>query len=57
MRYLESVANAAGTPNPIGSAVKNAFAAAAAAGKAEDFVPMLSDFVAGQSGVSLAKKG
>jgi 3-hydroxyisobutyrate dehydrogenase-like beta-hydroxyacid dehydrogenase len=57
VRYLESVANAAGAPNPIGSAVKNAFATAAAAGKSEDFVPMLSDFVAAQNGVSLTKKG
>jgi len=55
VRYLESVANAAGTPNPMGNAVKNVFATAAAAGKGEDFVPMLSDFVAAQNGISLAK--
>lgn len=57
VRYLESVANAAGVPNPIGNAVKNSFAAAVAAGKGEDYVPMLSDFVASRSGVSLEKKG
>jgi len=56
VRYLESVANASGMPNPIGGAVKNVFAAAAASGKGEDFVPMLSDFVAAQNGTSLAKK-
>ncbi|MEN5081886.1 NAD(P)-dependent oxidoreductase [Bosea sp. TWI1241] len=58
VRYLESVANAAGVPNPVGGTVKNVFATAVAAGKGEEFVPMLSDFVAAQSGVSLAgKKG
>lgn len=55
VRYLESVANAAGMPNPVGNAVKNVFAAAVASGKGEDYVPMLSDFVAAQNGVSLAK--
>ncbi len=53
VRYLESVANAAGIPNPVGSAVKNVYAAAVAGGKGEDYVPMLSDWVAGQSQVSL----
>lgn len=54
VRYLESVANAAGIPNPIGGAVKNVYAAAVAGGRGEDYVPMLSDFVAGQSQVSLS---
>lgn len=54
VRYLESLANAAGIPNPVGGAVKNVYAAAVAAGKGEDYVPMLSDFVAGQSRLSLA---
>ncbi|PZR85169.1 MAG: NAD(P)-dependent oxidoreductase [Stutzerimonas stutzeri] len=53
VRYLESLANAAGVPNPVGGAVKNVYAAAVASGKGEDYVPMLSDFVAGQSKVSL----
>lgn len=57
VRYLESVANAAGVPNPIGNAVKNSFASAVAAGKGEDYVPMLSDFIAERSGVSLGKTG
>ena len=57
VRYLESVANAAGVPNPIGNAVKNSFASAVAAGKGEDYVPMISDFIAERSGVSLGKKG
>jgi 3-hydroxyisobutyrate dehydrogenase-like beta-hydroxyacid dehydrogenase len=57
VRYLESVANAAGVPNPIGNAVKNSFARAVAAGKSEDYVPMLSDFIAAENGLSLARKG
>ena len=52
-RYLAAMANAAGVANPVGSAVKNAYAAALAAGKGEEFVPMLSDFVAAGSGVKL----
>lgn len=51
MRYLAAMADAATMPNPLGSAVKNAYAAAVAAGKGEDFVPMLSDFVADAAGV------
>lgn len=57
VRYLESVANAAGVPNPVGNAVKNVFASAVAAGKGEDYVPMLSDWIASQNGISLAGKG
>ena len=53
VRYLESLANAAGVPNPVGGAVKNVYAAAVASGKGEDYVPMLSDFVAAQSKVTL----
>lgn len=57
VRYLESVANAAGVPNPVGNAVKNSFATAVAAGRGDDYVPMLSDWVASQNGISLAGKG
>ena len=53
-RYLASLADAEGVANPIGAAVKNSYAAALAAGKGEDFVPMLSDFVAAANGVKLA---
>lgn len=55
VRYLEGVANAAGIPNPVGNAVKNSYASAVAAGKGDDYVPMISDWIAGQSGVSLVK--
>jgi 3-hydroxyisobutyrate dehydrogenase-like beta-hydroxyacid dehydrogenase len=44
-RYIEAMANDAGVANTIGAAVKNSFAAAVNAGMAEDYVPMLSDFV------------
>ncbi|WP_377841202.1 NAD(P)-dependent oxidoreductase [Bosea sp. UC22_33] len=57
VRYLESVANEAGVANPIGNAVKNSYAAAVASGKGEDYVPMLSDWIAGLNGTSLAGKG
>jgi 3-hydroxyisobutyrate dehydrogenase-like beta-hydroxyacid dehydrogenase len=53
-RYLAALADAAGVANPVGSAVKNTYAAALAAGKGEEFVPMLSDFVAAGSGTKLA---
>ena len=53
-RYLAALADAEGVANPVGSAVKNAYAAALAAGKGAEFVPMLSDFVAAGAGVKLA---
>lgn len=53
-RYLAALADAAGIANPIGAAVKNAYAAALAAGKGDDYVPMLSDFVAKANGVKLS---
>lgn len=54
LRYLGQMADAAGAVNPLGAAVKNEFAAFAAAGGAEKYVPMLSDFVAAQNGTKLA---
>lgn len=44
-RYIEAMANDAGVANTVGAAVKNSFAAAVHAGKGDEFVPMLSDFV------------
>ena len=55
MRYLESMADAAGVANPMGNAVKNAFGLAVAAGKGQDFVPMLAENVAGANGVKLTR--
>lgn len=56
LTYLSGFANASQTPNPLGSAVRNSFALAAGAGRGGDFVPMLSDAVAGMSGVRLDEK-
>jgi 3-hydroxyisobutyrate dehydrogenase-like beta-hydroxyacid dehydrogenase len=55
MKYLAAMAQNAGVANPVGGAVKNYYAMAEAAGLAEDFVPMLSDFVAGLNGIALAQ--
>jgi 3-hydroxyisobutyrate dehydrogenase-like beta-hydroxyacid dehydrogenase len=57
LTYLSGYANASGTANPLGAAVRNSFALAAGAGRADDFVPMLSDVIAGLNGVKLAEKG
>ena len=56
VRYLENMAQAVPMANPVGNAVKNVYAAAVAAGKGSDYVPMISDFVAGQNGVTLKGK-
>ena len=44
--YLASFAQALGVANPVGASVRNSFAQAVASGGGEDFVPMLSDYVA-----------
>jgi len=56
LRYLEAMADAAGIPNPMGNAAKNAFAIAHAAGADEDYVPMLATHVGRAAGVDLAPK-
>lgn len=56
MTYLADFAGAAQVANPMGAAVRNAFAAAVGAGRGEDYVPMLSDFIAEANGVSLVPK-
>ncbi|MBB5752501.1 hypothetical protein GGQ63_001555 [Prosthecomicrobium pneumaticum] len=53
LRYLGAMADAAGIANPLGAASKNSFAAFAAAGGAEKFVPMLADFIAAANGTKL----
>jgi hypothetical protein len=53
-RYIASMAMAAGMANPMGAAVRSAFAQAEAAGKGGDYVPSLSDHVAGLNGLDLA---
>ncbi len=54
-RYLEAMADAAGLANPLGNAVKNAFALAVAAGGdgAQDYVPHLVEFIGRANGVDL----
>jgi 3-hydroxyisobutyrate dehydrogenase-like beta-hydroxyacid dehydrogenase len=56
VRYLEGMANGANMANPVGNAVKNSFAMACAAGRGEDYVPMISDFIAGMNNTSLGPK-
>ncbi|MCA1442972.1 NAD(P)-dependent oxidoreductase [Ensifer sp. IC4062] len=51
MSYLAAFANASGAGNPIGAAVRNSFAQAVGAGRGEDYVPMLSDFIAEANGI------
>ncbi len=53
LSYLSAFANAAGAANPLGAAVRNAFALAVTTGHGEDYVPMLSDVTAELNGVSL----
>lgn len=55
LRYLESMADAAGLVNMMGNATKNSFAVAAAHGS-EDFVPMLTDHIARLNNVDLKTK-
>jgi 3-hydroxyisobutyrate dehydrogenase-like beta-hydroxyacid dehydrogenase len=45
LRYLESMADAAGLVNSVGNVVKNSFATAVAAGGAADHVPMLPAYI------------
>jgi 3-hydroxyisobutyrate dehydrogenase-like beta-hydroxyacid dehydrogenase len=51
MSYLAGYAIAAGAANPVGAAVRNSFAQAVGAGRGEDYVPMLSDFIAEANGL------
>ena len=56
MNYLAAMAQAAGIANPVGSAIRNYYAAAVVTGRGDDYVPMLSDFVAAQNGATLVDK-
>jgi 3-hydroxyisobutyrate dehydrogenase-like beta-hydroxyacid dehydrogenase len=51
LRYLASMANAAGVGGAMVDAAKNTFALANGAGGAEDFVPMVASYVAHASGI------
>jgi 3-hydroxyisobutyrate dehydrogenase-like beta-hydroxyacid dehydrogenase len=54
LRYVEAMADAARLVNPVGNAVKNSFAVAAAQGRGQDYVPMVSDAIAELNGVRIA---
>ncbi|MGJ4856265.1 NAD(P)-dependent oxidoreductase [Labrys sp. La1] len=53
LSYLEAMASAAGLVNPIGNAVKNSFGVAMAAGGAQRYVPMLTDYIGSLNGTDL----
>jgi 3-hydroxyisobutyrate dehydrogenase-like beta-hydroxyacid dehydrogenase len=55
VRYLAAMAAETGVANLVGGAVKNYFTMAEAMGKGDDYVPMLSDFVASLNGLDLAE--
>jgi 3-hydroxyisobutyrate dehydrogenase-like beta-hydroxyacid dehydrogenase len=56
LTYLESMADAAAIMNPVGNAVKNAFAGAVATGGGgpADYVPHLPEFVGRANGIDFA---
>ena len=51
MRYLAAMVASLGALNPLGAAVRNVYAAAELAGRGQDYVPMLVDFVREQNGL------
>jgi 3-hydroxyisobutyrate dehydrogenase-like beta-hydroxyacid dehydrogenase len=51
LRYVEAMADAVRMPNPVGNAVKNSFAIAAAQGRGQEYVPMLADAIAALNGM------
>ena len=53
VRYAAAMAEEAGVTNLMGSAIKHAFTLAEGAGKGGDYVPTISDFVAGLNGLDL----
>ncbi len=55
VRYAAAMASEAGVANLIGASIKHYFTMAEGMGKGDDFVPMLSDFVASLNGLDLAK--
>jgi 3-hydroxyisobutyrate dehydrogenase-like beta-hydroxyacid dehydrogenase len=50
--YLAAFAQSVGAANPVGAAVRNAYAAAVGTGHGEDYVPMLADVIAGLNGIA-----
>lgn len=52
-RYAAAMATEAGMANPLGAAIRNAFAQMEAAGKGGDYVPWLADHIAALNGLDL----
>lgn len=52
MRYLANLAVSVGAVTPIQSVIRNNFSAMDAAGRGEDFLPTLADFIAEMNGLS-----
>lgn len=50
--YLEALADGIGMENPIGNAAKNSLLGAVNAGKGDEYVTMLPDFIASRNGVT-----
>jgi 3-hydroxyisobutyrate dehydrogenase-like beta-hydroxyacid dehydrogenase len=57
MRYVEAMGEAVRLHNPIANAVKNSFALAEAAGRGQDYVPLLAEVIADLNGIPRAKHG
>lgn len=60
VRYVASMATAAGVMNPVGAAVRNYFDQAVTVGKGQDYVPTIANHIAELNGFSLpeaVKKG
>ncbi|WP_331252669.1 NAD(P)-dependent oxidoreductase [Ruegeria lacuscaerulensis] len=55
MRYLSNLANSIGAVTPVQATLRNAFAAMEAAGRGEDYVPMMADFIAEANGLDDSK--
>ncbi|WP_353392849.1 NAD(P)-dependent oxidoreductase [Ruegeria sp. HU-ET01832] len=55
MRYVANLANSIGAVTPVQATLRNAFAAMEAAGRGDDYVPMLADFVAETNGLTTDK--
>ena len=53
--YAALMAETAGVDTPVGAAVRRYFDAAVEAGRGDDYVPMISDYVAERNGLDLAR--
>jgi 3-hydroxyisobutyrate dehydrogenase-like beta-hydroxyacid dehydrogenase len=56
LTYLAAFSASVGAADPVSAAIRNSYALAVATGHGSDYVPMLSDVVAGLNGVAITKK-